>query len=149
MSEIPSSLTRMRVRPQSLPPRRSIYDDEQDDEIPAIPPMPQANTLVLRQRIPTSGSLHGSDISSRVTGKEALDDRSFLFEDASLWLSVSQDSLPIRNRVWGDLSNRQLPHELPELVVRRLEKADGAKIPRIQRSYVNGLLYKDILEWAV
>lgn len=116
-----------------------------------MPTMSQTNALALRQRISTtSGSLHNSDISSQITGKEVLGDHGFLFEDSiALWSSVSQDSLPIRNRVWGDLSNRQLPHELPELIVRRLEKADGAKIPRIQRSYVNGLLYKDVLEWAI
>lgn len=140
----------IRTRPQSMPPGASISDNQRQGEGPVMHDMSQTSAHVIRQRISTtSGHGNSSDISSRVSGKEILGDHPFLVEDSIALWSSSQDSIPIRNRVWSDLSNRQLPHELPELIIRRLEKSDGMKIPRIQRSYINGLLYKELLEWAV
>jgi hypothetical protein len=145
----PANVSR-KPRPLSLPATPSPYLGTERASSPPRdrPPLCPLNEVGHLINI-TSNEFRSADQVTTVSGKEVIELGGRLNSVVVHRSLPDGDFMPIRNRLWGDLANKQLPPENTELMIRLLEKSDEDKIQRLRRTYVAGQPLKEVHPAAV
>jgi hypothetical protein len=137
-------------RPHSLPAIPSPYLGTEragspPRDRPPLSPLSEVGHLINI----TNNEFRSTDQVTTLSGKEVIELGGHLNSVVAHGSLLDGDFVPIRNRLWGDLANKQLPPENAELMIRLLEKSDEDKIQRLRRTYVAGQPLKEVHPAAV